>query len=421
MKMARWFVALFGLWVLVSVADAIERPRSNWPQWQGPARDNLSPETGLLTTWPAGGPPRLWLYSNAGNGYSGPAIVDGVLYIMGTRDNREVVLALDAQTGQERWITPIDDIYRNNWGDGPRATPTVDTERVYVLSGQGTLACLNRADGKILWSKSMESLGGRRPGWGYSESVLVDGPYVICTPGGRRGTIACLDKINGDVVWQSHEIQDGAQYASIRILEAFGEKQYVQLTMEHLFAVRASDGKLQWQVEFPGRTAVIPTPVVHPNRPAVFVTAGYGAGCKMVTLADGNMVQLAYENKNMKNHHGGVVLIGDYLYGYSDNVGWVCIEFATGELVWNEKRALNKGSLTYADGKLYCLSEDRGDVVLVDASPEGWRERGRFQLQPQSTIRSRQGRIWTHPVVADGKLFLRDQEYIFCYDLLSGQ
>ncbi|GIW95786.1 MAG: polyvinyl alcohol dehydrogenase [Pirellulaceae bacterium] len=417
-------VKCFGIlmvWFGVIPAGAAEAVRHDWPQWQGPARDNISRETGLLASWPAGGPPRMWLYDQAGNGYSGPAIVEGNLYVMGTRHDREVVLALDARTGQERWATPIDAVYRNNWGDGPRATPTVDEDRVYVLSGQGTLACLNRNNGQILWSRTMESLGGRRPGWGYCESVLIDGPYVVCTPGGRRGTIACLDKKTGEPVWQSHEIQDGAQYASIRILEAFGQKQYVQLTMEHLFGVRASDGKLLWQVEFPGRTAVIPTPVVHPQQPAVFVTAGYGAGCKMVTLSQPDSATVVYDNKNMKNHHGGVVLVGDYLYGYSDNVGWVCMEFATGELVWNEKRALGKGSLTCADGKLYCLSEDRGEVVLVDASPEGWHEHGRFQLAPQSNIRSRQGRIWTHPVVADGKLYLRDQEYIYCYDIRSGQ
>lgn len=391
----------------------------DWPQWQGPARDNVSQEKGLLTSWPTDGPARLWLYSQAGNGYSGPAIANGTLFVMGTRDGREVVLALDAATGQERWVTDIDNIYPNNWGDGPRATPTVDGDRVYALSGNGTLACLGVADGIIVWTKTMQSLGGNRPGWGYCESVLIDGPHLLCTPGGRSGTLACLNKQTGDLVWQSHDIQDGAQYASIRILQVSGQKQYVQLTMENVFGVDAADGKLLWKIGFPGRTAVIPTPVVQDQ--SVFVTAGYGAGCKLIRVHDQQTATQVYENKNMKNHHGGVVLLDNYLYGYSDNVGWVCMDVQTGEIVWSEKRALGKGSLTCADGKLYCLSEDRGEVVLVDASPEGWRERGRFQLQPQSAIRSRQGRIWTHPVVANGRLYLRDQEYIYCYDVRANQ
>jgi outer membrane protein assembly factor BamB len=217
------------------------------------------------------------------------------------------------------------------------------------------------------------------------------------------------------VRWQSKDIKDKAQYASIIPATINGEKQYVQLTMESVFAVSPKDGALLWRVDFPGKTAVIPTPIVKDN--LVFVTAGYGVGCKLIEIKPGNQAAEVYANKVLKNHHGGVVLVGDHLYGHSDGVGWVCMEFKTGNQVWAERSKLGKGAVSCADGMLYCLDEGSGAVALVEASPKGWSEQSRFKLDPQTTIRSPQGHIWTHPVIANGKLYLRDQDLIYCYDV----
>ncbi len=386
---------------------------SDWPQWRGPDRTDVSKETGLLKSWPAAGPKRVWLFENAGQGYSGPAIANGKYFTLGTRDGSEILLVLDANTGKELWTAKLGEILDNGWGDGPRGTPTVDGDRVYALSGPGELVCLKVADGKILWKASMKELGGKRPNWGYTESVLVDGPHVLCTPGGAQGTVAALDKLTGKVVWQSKELTEAAHYSSIVPAKINGQAQLVQRNEKTVFGLAPKDGKLLWQTTFPGRTAVIPTPIIRGND--VYVTAGYGAGSKLVRISADNKVTEVYENKVMKNHHGGVVLVGDHVYGHNDN-GWVCQDFATGAEVWMNK-SVGKGAVSSADGMLYCLDEKTGAVVLAAASPKGWTESGRFTLDPQSKIRSPKGHIWTHPVISHGKLYLRDQELVYCFDI----
>lgn len=385
----------------------------DWPQWRGPNRDDVSKETGLLKQWPTEGPKKLWSFNNAGQGYAGYSIVDGKLFTMGTRDGGEVLLCLDANTGKELWAAKLGKILTNGWGDGPRGTPTVDGDKVYTLGGDGTLIAAQIKDGKELWRRTMQELGGKTPGWGYTESVLVDGNQIVCTPGGSQGAIAAFDKATGKTLWQSKDFTDGAQYASVIPATINGQKQYIQLTMQSIVGINAKDGSVAWKQAFPGKTAVIPTPIVKDNR--VYVAAGYGVGCMQLEISGDNAVSVTYENKVMKNHHGGVVLVGDHLYGHSDGVGWVCQNWKTGEQVWAEKGKLRKGAIGYADGQLYCVQEDDGTVVLIDASPSGWNEKGRFKLDPQTTIRNPQGRIWTHPVVSNGKLYLRDQDLIHAY------
>ena len=392
---------------------SLNASRFDWPQWRGPDRSDVSQETGLLKSWPEGGPKRVWLYENAGHGYSGPAVVKGKFFTIGTRSGSEILLVLDANTGQELQTIKLGAVLDNDWGDGPRGTPTVDGDRVYALTGPGKLVCVDATGGKILWQVSMQDLGGETPRWGYTESVLVDGEVVLCTPGGSKGTVAALDKMTGKVRWQSKEFTEAAHYSSIVPARINNTPQYVQRTEKSVVGISASDGKLLWETSFPGRTAVIPTPIVRGNE--VYVSAGYGSGCKKVSIGPGNKVTVVYENKVMKNHHGGVILVGDYLYGYGDP-GWVCQDFKTGELVWNERK-LGKGAVGYADGMLYCLEESSGTVALVEASPKGWNEHGRFKLEPQTKIRSSRGRIWTHPVISNGKLYLRDQDLIYCYDV----
>ena len=389
----------------------------DWPQWRGPGRDDNSSETGLLKAWPSNGPKLVWMNKDAGLGYSGYSIVGDTLYTMGSRDAVEYVIAIDAKTGKEKWSSEAGPLLTNGWGDGPRSTPTVSDGKVYSMSGKGHLSCINAADGKRVWKVTMEDLGGKVPGWGYTESVLVDGDLVVCTPGGARGCLVALDKNSGKLAWQTADWTDPAQYSSIIAADHNGVRQLIQLTMQSVGAVNAKDGSLLWKVPFPGKTAVIPTPIFSDGH--VFVSAGYGVGAKLIKIGEGNKAEdLNPEmNPSMVNHHGGVVLVKGHLYGYSDKSGWTCLDFKTGAVKWQEQKALGKGAIHYADGQLYLLEENTGTVALIDASPDGWKEHGRFKLDPQTTQRNPKGKVWTHPVVANGKLFLRDQELLFCFDV----
>jgi len=248
----------------------------------------------------------------------------------------------------------------------------------------------------------------------------VDGENALSTPGGGKGTVVALNKKTGELIWRSKEFTDKAGHSSLLVAEIGGVRQYVLMTGENVAGVAAKDGKLLWKHAKQNRTAAIPTPIVADDM--VYATSGYGAGCQLVRITqNGNLLKAdeVYANKNMVNHHGGVILVGEYTYGYSDGKGWICQKFKTGEIVWAEKNKLDKGALTYADGRFYCLGERAGDIVLVNATPDGWKEEGRFKIPEESKIRSNDGKIWTHPVVANGKLYLRDQDLIFCYDIKS--
>lgn len=388
---------------------------ADWPTFRGADRQDISHETGLLKEWPANGPEKVWMNEDVGLGYSGYAIANGTVYTLGARDVVEYVIAVDAATGKEKWSAECGAVLTNGWGDGPRSTPTVDGDHVYAMSGKGTLVCLAQSDGKEIWRVTMESLGGKVPGWGFCESPLVEGNLVIVTPGGAQGTLAAFDKLTGKPAWRSSDWTDPAQYASIVPVDSNGSRQLIQLTMQSVAAVNAADGKLLWKNEFPGKTAVIPTPIFHQGQ--VFVTAGYGVGCKSFKIGPDNAVEELYQNTDMGNHHGGVVLVNGHLYGYAEKNGWTCMDFKTGEVKWVEKRALGKGAIHAADGMLYLLEEKTGTVVLITASPESWQEHGRFTLQPQTTQRHPKGMVWTHPVVSNGRLYLRDQELLFSFDV----
>lgn len=394
---------------------ALTATAADWPTFRGADRSDISPETGLLKNWPADGPRRVWLNEDAGLGYAGFAIVGGTLYTMGARDAVEYVIAIDAATGKEKWSAESGALLTNNWGDGPRSTPTIDGGKVYALSGKGILVCLEAVDGKELWRASMIDLGGKVPGWGYCESPLIVGDLVVVTPGGPQGTLAAFDKSTGKMAWQSAGWTDGAQYASAIVVEHNGTRQIIQLTMQSIAGVNAANGEVLWRSEFPGKTAVIPTPIFHEGQ--VFVTAGYGVGCKSVKIGPGNAVEELYASTDMENHHGGVILHAGHLYGYSGKNGWTCMDLKTGAVRWQEKRALGKGAIHFADGMFYLLEEKTGAVVLIEASPEAWKEKARFTLSPQTTQRNPKGMIWTHPVVSGGRLFLRDQELLFCFDV----
>jgi outer membrane protein assembly factor BamB len=437
----RWFLAIG----CVAVAG-LGAVAADWPQWRGPDRTDISKETGLLKAWPKDGPPLLWKYENTGIGFSGPAIVGERLYTMGARDEMGYVLALDVKTGQEVWHTklgPIIPFKINGYGDGPRGTPTVDGDLLYALGEQGELVCLQADDGKEVWRKNLvKDFGGQimeyEPGsnWGYTESPLVDGEKLVCCPGGPGGTMIALDKKTGSMIWRSTELKDQATDSSIMPAEIDGVRQYIQTTFKGsgmgggaVVGVAAKDGKLLWQfpVDRYDIYAIIPTPVVRGD--LVYATAGYNAGCDLLKItkeASGSFkakeMYSRLSQRVMKNEHGGVVLVGDHIYGYSDGKGWVCQDFKTGKLVWDERNRLEgKGSLTCADGYLYLFS-DTGTAALIKATPDGWQESGRFTLLQTSKLRetrrtSQSAGVWTHPVVANGRLYLRDQELLYCYDV----
>jgi outer membrane protein assembly factor BamB len=413
----------------------------DWPQWRGPNRDGHSASTGLLQKWPDGGPKLVFKTDKIGAGYGSPAVVGGKLFIMGSENTSKekpdgetsVVLCLEPLTGKEIWKTPIGEIkpvQDKNRGSAPRATPTVDSEHLYVVDAQGEVACLNVADGKKIWSKSMvKDLGGAVPTWGYSESVLIDGDKLICTPGGGKGAVAALDKKNGNILWQSAGITDGACYSSAIRAEVAGVPQYIQQSMKGTFGVSAKDGKKLWHVENKAyKVAVVPTPVFYNDH--VFATAGYSAGCKLIKLVkngDGIKAEEVYSAKLVSNHHGGIVRVGEYLYGHTEKE-WVCLKFLSpapkeGEEPkpeWTSTKQ-EKGSVSYADGCLYTYGQLKGEVVLVKADPSDWKELGRFTIPDKSQIRRAysNGGIWAHPVIANGKLYLREYEWLFCYDVAA--
>lgn len=388
----------------------------DWPQWRGPNRDNLTEETGLLKEWPEAGPPVKWMSREIGLGYAGPAIVDGKLLILGSLEGTTYLFAINTQSGDQLWRTELSEDFKNGWGDGPRCTPTVDGENVYALSGTGTLVCVKLANGDEVWRTTMQDLGGQVPVWGYSESVLIDGDKLICTPGNTQGAIAALDKNTGELLWQTEELTDVAHYSSVIKADPAGREQYVQLLEKQVVGIDPENGDVLWQQDWPGRVAVIPTPLYHEGH--IYISTGYGVGCRLIDLGEtGVDPTTVYDNKTMKNKHDGLVLLGDYLYGYSDGGGWTCQNVMTGKREWSEKGKLGKGAIAYADGMLYCISEKEGEVVLIDATPEGWSEHGRFTLTPQTEQRSPKGGIWMHPVIVNGKLYLRDQELLFCFDI----
>ncbi|MDG2384031.1 MAG: PQQ-binding-like beta-propeller repeat protein [Pirellulaceae bacterium] len=395
---------------------------NDWPQWRGPDRTGLSQEKGLLQAWPEGGPPLLWLNDNCGIGYSAPTVAKDRLVTMGARDKVEQLICLNANTGEESWAIDVGDNYENGWGDGPRSSPTIDGDRVFALGANGNLICADLTSGQVQWKVSLADFGGSVPNWGYSESVLVDGDQLVCTPGGDEGAVIALDKRTGKKIWQSESFTDAAHYSSIIAADFDGRRQYIQLTQHSVVGIDAKTGDVLWRTDWPGRVAVVPTPIYSDGH--VYVSSGYGSGCDLFEIgADGEVTGVYGKEakKVMKNHHGGVVLVDDHLFGYSDGVGWVCQEWMSGELVWREREAFGKGALCYADGRLYCLSKDDGFVALVEPTVDGWREHGRFKLDPQTELRKPKGRIWTHPIVANGKLFLRDQELLFCYDVKQQQ
>lgn len=388
---------------------------ADWLQWRGPDRAGNCTETGLLKEWPEGGPKLVWKATGLGQGYSSVTVVGNRIYTMGDGEEAAEVRALDAETGAIVWSAKTGRRGGGGGHPGPRCTPTVDGDRLYALGQDGVLVGLERATGKELWRVNLRSdFGGKIMSvWDYAESPLVDGDRVICTPGGPQGTVLALDKMTGRKLWQSQDITEDAAYSSVIVENIGGVRTYIQVTDQSVFGLAADTGKLLWHGRARGQTAVIPTPIFADNQ--VYVSCGYGVGCRSFRITkDGDdfKAEQVYDNRVMINHHGGVVKVGDHLYGFSDGKGWTCQDFKTGEAVWQERGPLGKGAILAAGDRLICRGEDRGTMVLIEATPEGWREKGRFEQPDRSDKRA-----WPHPVIANGRLYLRDQDILLCYDV----
>lgn len=391
---------LFLFFILVFTALA-----ADWPQWRGPNRDGISAETGLLASWPSGGPKVVWRINGLGVGYSSFSIVGGRMYTQGQRGKQEFVIALDVHNGNKIWETVTSRDFENDRGSGPRGTPTFDNGKLYAMTGEGTVVCLDAASGKIIWQiDSVKKFGARIPQWGYSESPLIDGDRVIVMPGGRGASLVSLDKRTGEVQWKTGD--DHAGYSSAILADVGGTKQVVVLSSQSAFGVQESTGELLWRYgKIANNVANIATPIYHDG--AVFLSSAYDTGCALLKLNPKGM-QEVYFNRDMMNHYSSSVLVDGVLYGYS-NALLTAMDFSSGKQLWRS-RSVGKGSVTFAEKHLYALGED-GMVGLIEASPAAYKEVSRFEYQKGSLP------SWSPLVISDGRMYLRDQDNLTTYDI----
>ncbi len=407
-----------------------------WLQWRGPNRAGLSDSRGLLPSWQDTEPKLVWQVEGAGKGFAGVSLANGVIYTTGNFPDGQAVVAFNAKNGEVVWKTPLTDEPPKHGYSGTRCTPSVDGNRLYVITTNGAIACLTTA-GKIVWQRDFNTEwdGRMMSGWGFSESPLVDGPWVLCTPGGKDALMVALDKKTGKTVWQAATPEyekgargrDGAGYSSIVISHGAGVKQYVQLTGRGVVGVRARDGQVLWTYNpVANSTANIPTPIAFDDY--IFASTGYGAGAALLHLVrDGSgpkagvkaEEQYFLKGSTFQNHHGGMLLLGKHLFaGHGHNNGFpVCLDIETGELAWGKpKRGPGSGSaaVAYADGHLIFRYQS-GELALVEATPDAYRLQGVFKPAFQ------QGKSWAHPVIVDGRLYLREQNVLMCYDLTGSR
>lgn len=398
--------------------------QSDWPQWLGADRDNRSKETGLLQSWPEGGPRKAWRADGLGDGFGGVAVSGGRVYILGDLEDASYLLALDEKDGRLVWkakLGPGRNTSKPEW-QGPRTTPTVDGDRLYVMGEAGDLACFEAASGKEVWRKHMvKDLQGEHSIWLYCDSPVVDGRQVVVKPGGKKGALAGLDKATGEVLWRSTDFLDTAEHTSLLPVTIDGVKQYVAFTMQSVAGI-GTDGKLLWRLDRPGKVAICSTPLYKDG--IVFVGSSYDDGratALKVSRSGGAFRAEFLYDCDLANHHGGMVILGDYVYGTGDlkqgkqrsDAVLKCVELKTGKIVW-ENPSIGKGSITFADGNLILHSEKpkEGLVALVEATPDGYKEKGRFS-QPGGTLKN----TWAYPVVANGRLYVRDGTGLSAYDV----
>lgn len=418
-------LALLAAWAAAPGLPAQTAQAGDWPQWRGPHRNGVSTDTGLLTSWPDGVPPRVWTASGLGRGLSSVSVSGGRVFTMGDGGDGQYVVALDEATGRKLWTTRVGRRHTGSY-PGPRSTPTIDDDRVYVITTDGDLVCLGVTSGRERWRTSLtDEFGGRMmSGWRFAESPLVDGDRVVVTPGGSQAGMVALDTLTGREIWRTsmprvRRSGNGAGYSSIVVSQAGGVRQYVQLMGRGLVGVRAEDGEFMWGYDrVANGTANITTPIVSGN--LVFASSAYGAGSALVEIAAAAGGRTTAEERyfvssgTLQNHHGGLVQVGDYIYGgHGTRNGFpVCLELSTGRMMWDQVRGAGIGSaaVAAAENLLYFRYED-GVVALIEANPERYVLRSAFEI-PGVTSPS-----WPHPVITGGRLYLREQDALHVYDV----
>jgi len=423
--MIRRLLSLTHLVVACGLPIATFSHAEDVPTFRGTQRTSVYDSAKLKQSWPEGGPKLLWEAAGAGRGYASVAVSGGKFYTLGdglstASDADEYLSCFDLKSGKQLWKTKTGPAWKSGKEDwqSSRGTPTVDGALVYVVTPQGELVCCDSASGAEKWRKDFKKDfdGQKADSWGYSESPLIDGDLLICTPGGEKNTMVALNKTTGATVWSCSRKEDrGAGHASIVISNIGGIKVYVQTTGSGGLGV-AKDGKLLWEFAIDKTTAIIPTPIVHGD--LVYIPVGYGRGAALVQQVPGEngavSVKTVYGlNVKLANKHGGAVRVGDYVYSDSDDKGMpLCADLKTGEVKW-QNRGPGKGSAVViaGDGMLYIQFAD-GTLALAKASPEGYSEASSFKL-PGSGERP----SWAHPVIVDGKLYIRQQDKVLCYDV----
>ena len=401
----RFFPVLMGLMTAGAAAICCAADSAApWPFWLGPNHDGKSVDTGLLKQWPAGGPKLLWQADGIGPGYSSVAVGADAVYVDGDAGGNFTLFAYDL-AGKSLWSSVLGKSWNGDHA-GARSSPVLDAGNVYVISGDGAILCSSAKTGEKKWSHTMKEFGGSPGGWGYAESVLIDGDLAIVTPGGAKCVVA-LNKTTGQAVWASAGFKAGANYSSAIDFTFEGNHEIVQGTVGGLLSVNPANGAVLWSNNFSaGNVANCPSPAYADGY--VFWANGYGKGGICMKLSADGKAAKAWTTRDMDCHHGGYIIDKGYIYG-NNGGGWACLDLKTGEKKWSDA-GVGKGSLCYADGMLYLFSENGGVCGLANCSPE------KLQMTGKLTVKGN-GPSWAHPVVAGGKLYLRYDTHLYCFDV----
>lgn len=396
---------------------------ADWAQWLGPKRDNISNEKGLMKQWPEDGPKMLWHTDGLGAGYSTVSICNDTIYVTGIKEKTGFLTAMD-MTGKIKFQKPYGLEWTRSYPSS-RSTPTIDSGKAYIFSGLGGVHCLDAKTGNELWSINVaKKFKAKRPGWGMVESVIIDRDKLICTPGGKDALLVALNKNTGDLIWRTEGLNSQSCYSSGIIVERGDLRLVVALTVDYLVGVDIETGRVLWKylcddymnpdLKSFGRDSMPVSPVYYEG--SIYVTSGYDMGSARFDISpDGGSIERAWFNYTLDCHHGGVVVVDGYIYGsnWQSNTrgGWACLEWNTGKVMYETDWQGNKGSITYADGMLYCYDEKKGTVALVKANPAS------FDIVSTFEITMGEDQYWAYPVVYRGILYIRHGQVLMAYDV----
>ena len=402
MKKLLTLLVLGGMLTLTSFAQDIA-------QWRGSNRDGSYSETGLLKSWPEEGPGLLWHYDDLGEGHSSAAVTRDRIFTAGMTNGIGYIFSFTID-GKLLWKVPYGEDWTESW-PGTRSTPLVYDGKVYFISGFGKLVCMSADKGDKIWTLDvLKDLHGRNIKWGVTENLLIDGNKLYCTPGGADTNVVALDRNTGKLIWISKGNSEKSAYCSPMLITLANRKIFVTQTENSILGIDAADGKLLWRHDQPNKYSVhANTPLFHNG--TLYCVSGYGQGGVMLKIAaDGSAKQELWRNKSLDTRMEGVVLVNDRIYGSDDsNKAWWCLDWKTGKEIYSEK-ITNKGNIIFADGRLYCYG-DSGEIVLVKPMPDGFTKISSFKVPYGSN------QHWAHPVIANGRLYVRHGNSLMVYDL----